>query len=1445
MVTHDRLAYWLKGETLQNFGDYLGEFLAATLFLVFDEASVLRLSGSVIDDGLIPPNLAKNDQFDLSQRRVSFWGCGIRTRGGLMLANKAHIDLFAVRGPVSASELRLGQNVPTGDPALLLPALYSPKACPQLEGKSICIPHFNDKRSDQELLSLAKGDAIIRTEIQNNQAAFLHIVDAVASASFVLSASLHGAIVAAAYGRPFAFWDNGHVDLPTKWEDFASYANIEMHGFQKVSEAKDYYKRKIQSQLKIPSLWPLLANAPCQLNPVAMLRILRYELMREGSIEASRALDPKIDTFFSNANHFSLLAERTRIYSKRRLEAVSETLAEKSSELSELKTETERRSQQSRIQIEELQERIAIYADRVVELTRVIETSDARALESAQGLHELRKRVNEANECLKDERRKFAMKELELEARLTESSRQLSLALEARIAAEVDTSRLTSELSRVIETSGARTLEAAQELQELRKRFDETSESLNDERLIFASRQREFEMRLTEISRELSLAHEARLAAEADRSRLTAELSRVIETSNARSLESAQELEEIRKRFDETNESLNDERRNWASERLEFEARLNEKSRQLIWAQDARIAAEANTSALAAELTGNTPALVAAKRLVRRYLKPDSAQVCAGEESVGLPDQISALDRQLEVEQERYQAALDAAEMALAKTVETGWLVEQAMTDAKNARDDAGRAQAAQAELMGALSESRSQSDKICASLNRSEYELFLERHAKRAADARILRLEREMVARAQTAISSRNLFDRLSGRRAERKLLADQVRQIAEYVDLFDAGKVMAPDPSERNARIVQFLLSASDSLPDLPFFDVPTYIRMYRDTIPSGVNPLIHYLNCAPEVKQRPHVLFDTGFYQEHYPDTGTSNLDPFAHYVKWGADKGYNPHPIFDTRYYFARYPDVAANRINPLAHYLRYPGCCPHPLFDTEYYIRQRPIMNYPGQTPLEHYLTEGALAGLDPHPWFASRFYLEKYTDVAAAGVNPLVHYLTYGAWEGRDPHPEFSTQAYLHAHPALRQSGVNPLVHRVTEGDSLIADSSVPPSSIPTDAIDALMTNEVDSQTSPRRRIVLMVDAYYPRPDNDSGSLDQVAFVRVFQALGYEVHFAADLELGAETPYREQLTALGVKCVTYPQYLSIKDYLARHPEEVAIGFLSRVHFGSRHAETIRQFCPQAVVIFNTVDLHHVREQREAELKGNSEGIARAHETYCAEAAATRDADATIVVSQREAAYWQNEVPEGKVFMVPLLRDYRVGRDTEFEGRSAIAFIGGFSHMPNVDAVEHFLDEIWPLVHAKMPDVEFQVIGANLPDTLAARADKGVNFIGYVEDLERHLAGLRLTVAPLRYGAGAKGKVVTSLAYGVPCVVSSIASEGMGLTDGVNVAVADTPKEFAEKIVGLYQNRDTWTAQSDNGIDLIRDRHSIDRGISLMRNIIQSAERSSSDERKVA
>src|SRR5262249_35650281 len=160
-----------------------------------------------------------------SREHLITWGCGIRERGGLSAENRKRIQILSVRGPISASDLALGAT-PQGDPALLLPALYTPKRKRKFAEKATCIPHFHDRRPDEILLSQSGCDLVLRPNIPSGERFIEQFIDAVVSSRFVLSASLHGAIVAAAYGRPFAFWDPGVIDLPTKWMDFAASIGI-------------------------------------------------------------------------------------------------------------------------------------------------------------------------------------------------------------------------------------------------------------------------------------------------------------------------------------------------------------------------------------------------------------------------------------------------------------------------------------------------------------------------------------------------------------------------------------------------------------------------------------------------------------------------------------------------------------------------------------------------------------------------------------------------------------------------------------------------------------------------------------------------------------------------------------------------------------------------------------------------------------------------------------------------------------------------------------------------------------------------------------------------------------------------------------------------------------------------------------------------------------------
>ena len=149
----------------------------------------------------------------------------------------------------------------------------------------------------------------------------------------------------------------------------------------------------------------------------------------------------------------------------------------------------------------------------------------------------------------------------------------------------------------------------------------------------------------------------------------------------------------------------------------------------------------------------------------------------------------------------------------------------------------------------------------------------------------------------------------------------------------------------------------------------------------------------------------------------------------------------------------------------------------------------------------------------------------------------------------------------------------------------------------------------------------------------------------------------------------------------------------------------------------------------------------------------------------------------------------KIAVIPLIREIP-GREKSFSDRKDILFVGGFEHRPNVDAMLSFVCDIWPLIKKCLPEIVFYIIGSKPPKEILDLAGEDVIVTGYLPDISSYFHDCRLSVAPLRYGAGLKGKVVTSLSYGLPCVASSVAVEGSGLKPGEDILVADKPEEFA-------------------------------------------------------
>jgi len=349
---------------------------------------------------------------------------------------------------------------------------------------------------------------------------------------------------------------------------------------------------------------------------------------------------------------------------------------------------------------------------------------------------------------------------------------------------------------------------------------------------------------------------------------------------------------------------------------------------------------------------------------------------------------------------------------------------------------------------------------------------------------------------------------------------------------------------------------------------------------------------------------------------------------------------------------------------------------------------------------------------------------------------------------------------------------------------------------------------------------LLLIDSCTPTPDRDSGSMDVFNSIRIFIRMGYRVTFIPESNLLPLGPYTAALENLGVECLSYQETASVRDYLRRVGDQLDVVMLFRAPVAIRHSAAVRRYCPAAKLIFSTIDLHFLREARS---RNGQEALDRSRMTllHRAELRCIQEADHSIVISEAELALIHRELPGVPVSVVPLVREFEAATALPFEARSGLAFVGNYQHPPNIDAVLFFLREVWPLIQEKLPEAHFSIVGSYMPDVIREASGEGVDLGGCGDTQDKLFGRIRLSVAPLRVGAGLKGKVATSLGYGVPIVMTTIAAEGMGLQNEEDALIADDPVAFAEAVIRLYSDSALWDRLSIRGGQAARRLFSIE------------------------
>lgn len=331
---------------------------------------------------------------------------------------------------------------------------------------------------------------------------------------------------------------------------------------------------------------------------------------------------------------------------------------------------------------------------------------------------------------------------------------------------------------------------------------------------------------------------------------------------------------------------------------------------------------------------------------------------------------------------------------------------------------------------------------------------------------------------------------------------------------------------------------------------------------------------------------------------------------------------------------------------------------------------------------------------------------------------------------------------------------------------------------------------------------ILVFDERIPSPDRDAGSARMFLILKSLAQENSVVFLPFNRP--QEFKYEKDLWEIGI------QTADVIDYrrLLKQRKFAAV-VLSRPAIADAMLRRIRKADPDVKIIYDMLDVHHLRSAREAALTGNSRAARESESLRRLETRVGRAADLLWCGSSPDRELMARIAPGVPSIVVPTIHRLHE-RGLPFAERKQFLFVGAFSHRPNEDAIHFFGRDVLPLIRKSLPGIELVVVGTNAPAEFAAYASSGVRVLGFVPDLDPIMSSCRVFVAPIRFGSGVNGKIGESLSYGLPVVTTTIGAEGWNFTNGKQVLIADTPADFAAAVVRLYEDADLWRKLSDEG-----------------------------------
>lgn len=359
--------------------------------------------------------------------------------------------------------------------------------------------------------------------------------------------------------------------------------------------------------------------------------------------------------------------------------------------------------------------------------------------------------------------------------------------------------------------------------------------------------------------------------------------------------------------------------------------------------------------------------------------------------------------------------------------------------------------------------------------------------------------------------------------------------------------------------------------------------------------------------------------------------------------------------------------------------------------------------------------------------------------------------------------------------------------------------------------------NEINSTTIEDRiqeiydhkSIVFFCDII-PEHDRDSGSNRLKEIISAFVNLDFHVSIIKENNF-IENEYNEYYQRMGVNVFyEFKKHKNYENFLKKQRLNSSIVWFYGPSVFIKYYNSAKKYFPNAKLVYDMVDIHHLRFERALDFDSKNKRIKKeAEKSKKIEIKSSNLADYVITISNFENQYMKQFCEDKKLLTISNIHYIKVRKEDliSFNERADLLFIGSI-HAPNIDALYFLHNEIMPIVWKKMPNIKVNVIG-NVNEKINDIFDSRFIFHGFVPEIETHFKSNKFMVAPLRYGAGVKGKIGQAFEYYLPVITTSIGAEGMFLENNKNALIDDNPQGFANNILDLYDNYDLWHKLHEN------------------------------------